>query len=124
MKKTVLSLMVVFSVVGVITCPSADDSSLFVASVSPDALVILDMSGSMVWDPAGNMGSVYPNRRIDIARKVLKDLLDDNDDTHINDNDEENLNVRMGYMRFWSSMNNDDGSPLTGNIIVRAGVGS
>ena len=85
MKKTVLSLMVVFSLVAFATCPSADDSSLFVASVSPDALVILDMSGSMVWDPAGNMGISYPNRRIDIARKVLKDLLDDNDDTHIND---------------------------------------
>ncbi len=71
MKKIVLSLMVVFSVVGIVTCPGADDSALFVAASPPDALIILDMSGSMTWDPAGN-AAVYPNRRIDIARRVLE----------------------------------------------------
>jgi type IV pilus assembly protein PilY1 len=123
MKKIILSLMVVFSVVGIVTCPDADDSALFVAAVPPDALIILDMSGSMTWDPAGN-AAVYPNRRIDIARRVLKALLDDNDDNAIDTADEETLNVRMGYMRFWNSMNNDDGNPSTGDIIVRAGIAS
>ncbi len=55
---------------------------------------------------------------------MLKDLLDDNDDNNITNTDEESLNVRLGYMRFWNSMNNDDGNPDTGNIIVRAGIGS
>jgi Tfp pilus tip-associated adhesin PilY1 len=123
MKKIVLSLMVVFSVVGIVTRPSADDSALFVASVPPDALIILDMSGSMELDPPGN-AAVYPNRKIDIARRVLKDLLDDNDDNTIDNTDEVTLNVRMGYMRFWNSVNNDDGSPSTGNIIVRAEIAS
>jgi hypothetical protein len=130
MKKIILSLMVIFSTVVIVTCACADDSALFVASVSPDALIILDMSGSMVWDPAGNLGVLYPNRRIDIARRVLKDLLDDNDDNNINSTDENSLNVRLGYMRFWNSLNtypcycpNDDGNPNTGSIIVRSPVG-
>ena len=84
MKKIFLSLMVIFSTVVIVTCACADDTTLFVASATPDALIILDMSGSMTWDPAGIDGcpTVYPNRRIDIARRVLKDLLDDNDDNN------------------------------------------
>jgi type IV pilus assembly protein PilY1 len=123
MKKIVLSLMVMFSMLVIVTCPGADDTALFVASVPPDALIILDMSGSMTWDPAG-IDATYPNRRIDIARRVLKDLLDDNDDSNIDNTDEDNLNVRLGYMRFWASNGNDDGNPATGSIIVRAEIAS
>jgi type IV pilus assembly protein PilY1 len=125
MKKIILSLMLIFLTVVIVTSACADDSALFVASVSPDALIILDMSGSMQWDPAGILQymTVYPNRRIDIARRVLKDLLDDNNDNNINSTDEESLNVRLGYMRFWSAYNNDDGNPDTGSIIVRSEIG-
>ena len=129
MKKIVLSLMVilaaVFSTAVIVTgaVPGVGDSALFVAAVPPDALIILDMSGSMTWDPAGN-AAVYPDRKIDIARKVLKDLLDDNDDDKIDNTDEETLNVRMGYMRFWESTDNDDGNPESGKIIVKAGIAS
>src|SRR4030042_4551985 len=115
--------MVLVLTVVIVPRACADDSALFGASVPPDALIILDMSGSMVWDPAGN-SAVYPNRRIDIARRVLKDLLDDNDDNNINNTDEDNLNVRLGYLRFWNTSNNDDGNPNTGSIIIRAGIAS
>ena len=126
MKKIILSLMLIFLMVVIVTSACADDSALFVASVSPDALIILDMSGSMQWDPEGVLQymTVYPNRRIDIARRVMKDLLDDNNDTLINTNDEDSLNVRLGYMRFWDCYNNDDGNPDTGSIIVRSEIGS
>ncbi len=59
----------------------ADDTELFVRQVPPDALVLLDMSGSMNWDPSGPDVTPPPNgRRIDVARKVLFDLLDDTND--------------------------------------------
>jgi type IV pilus assembly protein PilY1 len=129
MKKIVLNLMVVFAmifstaVIVIGAAPVPGDESLFVANVPPDALIMLDMSGSMEWDPPGN-AAVYPNRRIDIARIVLKDLLDDNNDGGITDDDEGSLNVRLGYMRFWDSWDNDDGDPLRGNIIVKSEIGS
>jgi type IV pilus assembly protein PilY1 len=130
MKKIVLNVMVVltvmFSTVVIVTgeAPVPGDESLFVANVPPDALILLDMSGSMMWDPAGN-SAVYPNRRIDIARKVLKDLLDDNDDTFINTTDEDALNLRLGYMRFWNTYGEDSVvDPYAGNILVKSDVGS
>ena len=39
--------------------PLADDSDLFITQIPPDALIILDKSGSMNRDPAGNPAS-YP----------------------------------------------------------------
>ena len=101
--------------------PHADDTELFMTQVPPDTLILLDMSGSMNWDPAGNPAS-YPNRRIDIARKVIFDLLDDNDDNKIDTNDEKSLDIRFGYMRFWSSSDNDDGDPKNGSILVPSGA--
>jgi Tfp pilus tip-associated adhesin PilY1 len=103
----------------------ADDTDLFVLQVPPDALILLDMSGSMNWDPAGNAAS-SPNRRIDIARSVLEDLLDDTDDGKIDSKDETSLNMRLGYMRFRniSAYDNDDGEPTTGNIKVLSVIGA
>ncbi len=103
--------------------PHADDTDLFMTSVPPDALILLDMSGSMNFDPAGNPAS-YPNRRIDIARGVIFDLLDDNDNYVIDATDEGSLNMRLGYMRFRSSTNNDDDNPSTGTIKVRSEIGT
>ena len=103
----------------------ADDTDLFIAQVPPDALILLDMSGSMNWDPSGKEAS-YPNRRIDIARSVLNDLLDDNDDSKIDTKDEKSLNIRLGYMRFRDivAYDNDDFEPKTGKIKVLADIGS
>ena len=103
--------------------PQADDTDLFITQIPPDALIILDKSGSMNWNPAGNPAS-YPNRRIDIARSVIFELLDDNEDGNITSLDEQSLNIRLGYMRFWDSSNNDDNNPLGGKIKVLSGIGS
>jgi type IV pilus assembly protein PilY1 len=102
----------------------ADDTELFSTSIPPDALLILDKSGSMNLDPAGNPSATYPNRKIDIARETIFDLLDDNNDRRIDNVDEQSLNIRMGYMRFWDSSDNDDGDPWKGSIRVLSGIGT
>jgi len=124
MKKWVFSIGMVIMLAMMIRVnqPSADDTDLFVLQVPPDALIILDMSGSMNWDPAGNPAS-YPNRRIDIARNVLEDLLDDTNNGKIDKKDEDSLKIRFGYMRFWLSYNNDDNEPTTGDIKVLSDIG-
>jgi Tfp pilus tip-associated adhesin PilY1 len=95
----------------------ADDTELFIVKMPPDALILLDMSGSMNWDPSGDPAS-YPDRRIDIAKNVLFDLLDDDNDNKIDKTDERSLNTRLGYMRFREARDNDDGEPMTGAIQV------
>jgi type IV pilus assembly protein PilY1 len=119
MKKYTLALFVIIFTMIICTQSNASDEELFTAIVPPDALIILDMSGSMNWDPAGNFAE-YPNRKIDIARDVIFDLLDDNNDGEINENDETSLNIRLGYMRFREigSDDNDDGDPYNGKIKV------
>jgi Tfp pilus tip-associated adhesin PilY1 len=102
----------------------ADDTDLFMVAVPSDVLIILDMSGSMNYLPEGGAYVSPPNRRIDIARSVLFELLDDNEDGKIDKNDEPGLNMRLGYMRYWNSFNNDDGDPLTGSIGVLSTIGS
>jgi Tfp pilus tip-associated adhesin PilY1 len=102
----------------------ADDTDLFAVQVPPDVLIILDMSGSMNYSPAGPPYVSPPNRRIDIARSVLFDLLDDNNDGKVDQKDEKTLNLRLGYMRYWNSYNNDDGDPLKGSIKVLSPVGT
>jgi type IV pilus assembly protein PilY1 len=102
----------------------ADDTDLFMVAVPSDVLIILDMSGSMNYPPAGGVYVSPPNRRIDIARSVLFDLLDDNEDGKIDAKDEPGLNMRLGYMRYWNAFNNDDGEPLTGSIKVLSPIGT
>lgn len=101
--------------------PVADETALFTNSTSPDALIILDLSASMNWNPAGG-SNVWGNAscsgtgtdfyissgtghttncsRLNIAKRAIFDLLDDNDDNTINSSDEGSLGVRIGYMRF------------------------
>ena len=123
MRKSVFILFVAV-VVGIFaTSVRGDDTDLFMTQMPPDALIILDMSSSMNLDPPGNTASA-PNRRIDIARKVLFDLLDDNDDGKIDGSDEKTLNARLGYMSFWNAYSDESGDPMTGNVQVRAPIGS
>jgi len=115
-------------VVGISTTSvRGDDTDLFMTQMPPNALIILDMSRSMNFDVSGkNEYASAPNRRIDIARRVLFDLLDDNNDGTIDKDDENSLNARLGYMRFRElpMYNDDDGNPLTGYIKVLSPIGS
>jgi Tfp pilus tip-associated adhesin PilY1 len=115
-----------------------DETALF-TTVAPDALIVLDLSGSMNWNPAGDtriygVSSCSPNTtacsgwgcsggycssaktgcntdcsRLAIAKRAIFDLLDDNDDNTINSSDESSLNIRMGYMRFYDCSSDDTG---------------
>jgi hypothetical protein len=124
MKKMMLAALLFVSLfVGAVGL-HADDTELFITQVPPDALILLDMSGSMNYAPAGPPYVSAPNRRIDIARTVVTDLLDDNDDGLLDGRDEKSLNIRFGYMRFWYSLDNDDSEPTSGTIRVLSNMGS
>lgn len=114
--------------------PIPDDTALFTAAVPPYTLVILDMSGSMSCKVNGtycgrggeaDAPDDPTQRKISIARKIFKDLLDVNNDFG------NKLNVKLGYMRFngvsgpRDLCNNDsDGDPTKGKIRVLADMGS
>jgi hypothetical protein len=134
----------------------ADDTVLFTANVAPDALIMMDLSGSMGQNPGGEYnyqaswigdpddectdavtwsvsgaghtyrcasvsgqiwadsacnGPFYTWRggthstdcsKLAIAKRALFDLLDENDDGKLQKADEDMLNVRFGYMRFYN----------------------
>jgi type IV pilus assembly protein PilY1 len=122
-KKLSLLLLLILILFANFNQIQADDTELFTTNIPPDALILLDKSGSMNWNPAGYPAN-FPNRRIDIARSVIFDLLDDNKDGKIDSVDEQSLNIRIGYMRFWNSSNNDDEDPWKGSIKVLSGIGS
>jgi hypothetical protein len=158
--------------------PQDDESDLF-TSVAPDALIVLDLSGSMKWTPAGSVmythssilcdsssaafysdstpshdkacsidpyGAVpkYSNpscsgpfyrslanpgyttecSRLAIAKRALFDVLDDNDDSTINDADEKTLNIRIGYMRFHACYDDESGSYGSGCNKLIWGIGT
>lgn len=97
-----------------------DETALFSTSVSPDALIVLDLSGSMDWNPAGGnniwgssscSGTFYSSSgsghntncsRIAIAKRAIFNILDDNNNNTINSSDETSIGVRIGYMRFYN----------------------
>ncbi len=123
MRRFIVFLCISITLMIYSTISHADDTALFIKKIPPDVLILLDMSGSMNWAPSGSPAS-YPNRRIDIARQVLRGLLDSNGDGEFDEKDEKILNVRLGYMRFRASNNNDDGEPNTGSIRVLSEMGS
>src|SRR5512135_1188209 len=82
----------------------ADETALF-STVAPDALIVLDLSGSMNWNPVGGSGSndiwgdaacagpFYPSSgaghttdcsRVEIAKRTIFGVFDDNQDGVIN----------------------------------------
>ena len=121
--------------------PPTGEEMLFTTSTSPDALILIDLSGSMEWNPAGGTdmwgnsscsGTFYSSsgaghttdcRRIQIAKRSLFSLLDDNNDNVINSSDEGSLKVRVGFMRY---RDGDDtaGSWSSGNSRVLCPIGS
>jgi len=155
------------------TSPPQDETMLFTTTTMPDALILLDLSGSMLWTPAGqdmyidpaqscnsnvpyyassggshtkqceadpygssssydhahyDMGTPYYGdtscagpyyfnssgthttncRRLEIVKRAIFDILDDNDDNVINSTDEASLGVRIGYMRFYNCDSSSD----------------
>ncbi len=107
---------------------ATDESGLF-TFVAPDAMIVLDLSGSMKWNPPGDHNSynlainIYSDptcagpfyndtshsgyttncSRYEIARRTIFNMLDDNRDGTINSNDETSLNIRFGLGKFQGS---------------------
>ena len=105
-----------------------DETGLF-TSIAPDAMIVLDLSGSMKWNPPGDHdawngpinqysdptcgGPFYENAttpgydtycsRYAIARKTLFSILDDNHSGVIGSQDETSLNIRIGLGKFQGS---------------------
>jgi Tfp pilus tip-associated adhesin PilY1 len=92
--------------------PPTGEAALFTNTTTPDALLLLDFSGSMDWNPAGgtdttgnssctdmSSGSTNCSRR-QIAKRAVFSILDDNGNGTIDSYDEGSLSVRIGYMRF------------------------
>lgn len=173
MKAYICSVAIIIGLLVPCLPSQADESALF-TSVSPDALIILDLSGSMRWTPAGeymyvadNTGYEYWNppdvayyttsgtghedpvwvyaygtvpkysdgscsdpyyintshtgyttdcSRIAIAKRAIFDILDDNNDNTVDEQDENSLNVRVGYMRFRDG--NDTAADYSGGNIL------
>ena len=111
----------------------ADETALF-STVAPDALIVLDLSGSMNWNPVGGTGSndiwgdaacagpFYSSSgaghstdcsRVEIAKRTIFGVFDDNQDGVINSSDEGSLNIRFGYMRFYNCSGDDAGNDYT-----------
>jgi Tfp pilus tip-associated adhesin PilY1 len=111
-----------FFFVGVLsaqTAPVSGEEELFNTTTDPDALLILDLSGSMAQNPTGG-SNIYGNsscsgtafysssgsghttncEKIEIAKRVLFNVLEDNGDSIINSSDRLSLGVRFGYMRY------------------------
>ena len=124
------------------TAPETGEEALFTNSTQPDALIVLDLSGSMEWNPAGG-NDVYGNSscsgtfysssgsghttncsRLNIAKRSIFDLLDDNDDNTVNSADETSLEVRIGYMRFYDCSSDDTSNSYTSGCIQIPGSSS
>ncbi len=123
---------------------TADDSATFI-SVAPDALILLDLSGSMAWNPAGG-SSTYGSSscaadtancsgadcsggfcsssktncstdcsRLAIAKRAIFNILDDDNNNTIDIQDSNSLGVQLGFMRY---RDGDDtaGAYSSGNI--------
>ncbi len=129
MRRDILGWMSVIAGI-LISCSSAlavdySDQALF-SSISPDAMIVLDLSGSMRWNPRGEYdGSQEPVRRFGndtcsgdafydtpktgfatdcarylIAKRAIYQILDDNKDGVIDKKDQAGLNIRFGFWKF------------------------
>jgi Neisseria PilC beta-propeller domain len=152
------------------------DESIFFNTLSPDALILLDLSGSMSWTPVGktmfissssscdtsgpfyeesdsshskactiDTGSVpkWSNTactgpfyrssgsghttncsRLEIAKRALFTILDDTDNGIVDSQDEKNLGIRFGYMRYnYCSGDDTGGSYSSGCNRLIQGIG-
>ena len=126
-----IAFLILSAGIGNATSPETAEEALFTTSVAPDALILLDLSGSMEWNPAGGTytygnascsGTFYSSSgtghtvdcsRLAIAKRSIFDILDDNDDNRISGSDETSLGVRLGYMRYYDCGSDDTGGSYT-----------
>ena len=113
---------------GAALAAETSDQALFSAA-APDAMIVLDLSGSMRWNPRGETDSSQePLRRFGndtcsgesfsstpqpgfttdcarylIAKRAIYKILDDNRDGVIDVKDEAGLTVRLGFWKFSSA---------------------
>ena len=120
------------------TAPTTGEEALFTNSTSPDALILLDLSGSMLWNPAGG-DNIYGNAscsgttfyehsttgyttncsRLAIAKRSIFKILDDTGNGTVDSQDEGSLGVRMGYMRYYNC--SDSSEEQTGTYDYTSG---
>lgn len=132
---------------------AADESALFSNPVQPDALIVLDLSGSMEWNPTddsnnssytwGNASCTPPFyassgtghttkcKRIDIVKRAIFNMLDDTNNSSINSSgtntDDASLNIRLGLMSFKdcsSSSDDTGGNTSSGCITLKKAIGT
>ena len=79
-----------------------DDQNFFTVNVRPRAMIVLDRSGSMLWNMAGtgNLPFTDPNQRLRCAVDGLKAVLDADGDGTVEDSDQDVLGVEFGYGYF------------------------
>ena len=116
----------------------ADETTIF-TNIAPDAMFVIDFSGSMGWNPPGDTSIGYygPDatcagpygtgstdcRRLSIAKRSMFSLLDDNADGKVNCYDKASLNIRLGYMAF-RGPEDTTLDPMAGNAVVRWQIGT
>ncbi len=114
-----ISLIIIFFCSA--TLIQAQEEDLFLKGYAPDALIVLDLSGSMDWNPVGGTylwgntecsgGTFYRYSttqpgystncsRLEISKKVIFKVMDDTGNNVINNADKSAMNVRFGYMRY------------------------
>lgn len=126
--KKILTIILTLLIAVTSSVVHAGDDSLWTTGVTPDALIVFDLSGSMAWNPSGSSSYYNTNsdctgdwysatedwthkqypyrcRRIDIAKYALFKLLNDsNADSlnQVNSADMTSLGMRLGLMRFYN----------------------
>ena len=64
--------LIVFSIILTSGLCFGDERDIFMNSVNPDALILLDLSLSMTMNPAGGSCSAPGCRKLDMAKMPLK----------------------------------------------------
>lgn len=145
-KKSLISLVCIFTIILFLCAPAFvraepedeyppenDEQGTF-GGADPDALFILDLSGSMAWNPAGGTniwgtgscagptyfssqgsGHMVNCSRVEIAKRAIFDVLDADGNGTINATDMETLGIRIGYLRFKNG--NDEALNYTSGAI-------
>lgn len=126
-------IVCLFFLTGVPAAQATSEEDLFNTQNDPDALIVLDLSGSMKDNPIGGSnryglddcsGEVFSDtkaddyqtdcRRVDIAKRVIAKILDENDSSTITSADRTSMGVRFGYMRFYNCSSSSSESGITG----------
>jgi hypothetical protein len=63
--------LIVFSLILTSGVCFGDERDIFLISVNPDALILLDLSGSMNWDPAGYYCYTTGCSKLEMAKSAI-----------------------------------------------------